>query len=47
MKTNPVEFLTMAVIILFLIFYLSILVKYGNTPMNECPVWVWWLLRGN
>lgn len=22
-----------------------VLIAYGNTPINECPVWVWWILR--
>lgn len=25
--------------------YIFILIKYGNMPVAECPVWVAWLLR--
>lgn len=40
--------LLMAIIgsVTFLVLYVYAIVTYGDTPMSDCPVWVWWILNG-
>lgn len=30
----------------FFIFYIYVLVTYGDKQVSEVPTWVWWLLHG-
>ncbi len=35
----------MMLILLLLAIWIILLAMYGGKPMNEVPVWVWWLLH--
>ncbi len=38
-------FLMIVLIITLLIIIGYALVEYGNKPVSEMPVWMWWLLK--
>ena len=40
-----VGFCAVLVCLTFIVMYVYALVHYGNTPVSECPVWVWWILH--
>lgn len=45
-KLSLVGIVQVSFIAIILISYILLMAKYGNTPMSEVPVWVWWLLHG-
>ena len=40
-----VELLCVIAMIAVCVVFISVMVKYGNTPVSEMPVWVYWLIR--
>lgn len=45
-KLSLLGIIQVLVIAIVLILYIALMAKYCNTPVNEMPVWVWWLLKG-
>lgn len=41
---NAVTIITAIIIALFIIFYFTLLIMYGNKPIDEIPSWVVWFL---
>ena len=39
-------FVTWGLPIALIVFYIILLCIYGNKPVTEMPIWVWWLLGG-
>ena len=39
-----VELLIIVTMLLLVGAFTAILVKYGNTPVSEMPIWVYWLI---
>lgn len=35
----------MMLILLIIVIFIILLAMYGNKPMDEVPLWVWWLLH--
>ena len=34
-------------IVAYIIFYFWTLLNYGGTPLQDCPIWVIWVLGGS
>lgn len=45
--TGLIKILFGLLIVGFFIFYIYVLVTYGDKPISEAPTWVWWLLGGS
>lgn len=39
-----VELLIIVTMLVLVGAFITVLVKYGNTPVSEMPIWVYWLL---
>lgn len=42
---TPIELITTLFMIAVIGFGIFVLIKYGNTPLEDMPVWVWFLLK--
>lgn len=45
-KLSLLGIIQVSIIAIVLISYIALLAKYGDTPVSDMPVWVWWLLKG-
>lgn len=41
---NAITIITAIIIVAFMIFYFTLLIIYGNKPIEEIPSWVVWFL---
>lgn len=39
-----IELLCLITMIIMCVIFVSVIIKYGNTPVSEMPVWVYWLI---
>lgn len=42
---NPIKVIMTLIAMGLIIFIIGVCVKYGNTPVSELPLWVFWLLH--
>lgn len=42
---NPLKIIFALLSIGLIIFLIGLCVEYGNTPVSELPLWVFWLLH--
>lgn len=41
---NAITIITAIIIVAFMIFYFTLLIMYGNKPVEEIPSWIAWFL---
>ena len=34
-----------SIVIILMLVYIMLFIKYSNTPVSDLPLWVWWFFR--
>lgn len=42
---NTFDYIKIIIFIIWIVWTIGLIVEYGDKPMSEVPMWLWWILR--